>query len=109
MKMKLKRTPSKRDLLAVQSADVHRVTKAKVRRAGRCAGRSSAFRRWVGLPKPAVASDFNPLPIVTSGILHVLGAENDAKVRRIEREQLARRRVEMLEYLRTRTVGKEVS
>jgi len=106
--MRLKRTPSKREFLSAQLGEVHRVTKAKVKRAGRCAGRSSAFKRWVGLPKPACESDFNPLPLVTSGILHVLGAENDAKVRRLEREQVARKRVEMIEYLRTRTVGKDV-
>jgi len=106
--MRLKRTPGKRDLLAVQSADVHRVTKAKVHRAGRCAGRSSAFRRWVGLPKPACESDFNPLPIVTERILEAAGVAAAPVVQAAERERLRQRRVELLEYLRTRTTGKEV-
>lgn len=102
--MKLARTPSKRELARVQSADIHRVTRAGVMR-----HRGRNTRKWVGLPKPRSQEQFNPLPIVTNRILHKLGAEADPRIRKAERELRQKRRVEILEYLRTRGTGKLIA
>lgn len=95
--MKLKRTPSRRELAQIQFSDVHRNTKAHVK-----SHHGRSFPRWRGLPKPASLSDFTPLETVTKGVLEKLGREADPVLRVREREEAKEKRAQVVAYLTAR-------
>lgn len=95
--MKLKQVPSQRMLKSVQVADITRTTKHKVHQ-----HKGKGFKRWIGLPKPKDNSQFNPLDMVSNGILHKLAKEVDPILRKLERERKQQRRAEVIEYLKRR-------
>lgn len=94
---KLQHQLTKRELREVMTADIDRPTRAKI-----MSRRGRNTKKWVGLPKPSCKSDFTPLEMVTSSIVHAVGKIAGEHLVKRHREFRISDRAAVLAYMKTR-------